>query len=168
MWVDRHNIALLLRYSSAQADEVEVKRWLTVLYDRASGEAREEFGSRIDSTPGDYPLNAVKLPPSPTSGLNVAVQSYPPAAVLILGEQYNEEVGDPKNALSEEDHTQVVDMINAWDVPRLLRSIGDNGWAIDDSPVADPEDDSPEDDSPVDDTPINEDSPEDESPVDDG
>ncbi len=141
MYVDRHALRALVHYSAAETvEEGELRKWLTVLVDKATDEARDEFSSAVSN--GDYPHNAVTPLPQPKNGGSLAITKAPPALILILGESVDPDTRDPRNDVPKELEETLKVALASWDTAKLESQIADTGWL---APVDTPDIPGPED-----------------------
>lgn len=130
MYVDRHSIELLLKYSAADAtpDETELRQWLSVLVDRASSDARETFTAAVAN--GDYPFNAVKPHKVPQGEVSLAVDQAPPALLLILGEAVDPDTLDPRNTVPKDLEAPMKVALATWDRATIEQMLDPEGWSL--------------------------------------
>lgn len=146
MYVDRHSIELLLKYSAPDAspDDNELRQWLTVLVDRATADAREAFTTAVAN--GDYPLNAVRAQTMPEGELSLAIDRAPPALLLILGEAVDPDTLDPRNNVPQELEGPLKAVLATWDRTAIEQMLKEEGWKVPvDGPPNTPPDDAPPD-----------------------
>lgn len=133
MYVDRHSLELLLKYSAdPEPDEFELRKWLDVLVDRASVESREEFAAAV--TEGDYPINAVRPPSVPDGEVSISINRAPPALVLILGEAVDPDLTDLRNEVPKELEASLNTALATWDRPALIEMLEESGWKVPQEP----------------------------------
>lgn len=129
MYLDRHSLALLMAYSAAEDphDELELRRWLSVLVDRATVQGREEFAAAVANT--NYPTSAV-TPVAPAPGdVQLAIDRAPPALLLMLHEDVHPDNTDARNHVPEDIVESLKRALATWDTQWLERAATEAGWA---------------------------------------
>jgi len=133
MYVDRHSVELLLKYSAdPEPDEFELRKWLDVLVDRASVESREEFAAVVSE--GDYPINAVRPQSAPEGEVSISIDRAPPAMLLILGEAVDPDITDLRNEVPQELEASLMAALATWNRPKLQGMLDEPGWKVPEPP----------------------------------
>ncbi|MGB1014795.1 MAG: hypothetical protein ACPG4T_11725 [Nannocystaceae bacterium] len=147
MYVDRHSLELLLQYSSPgdTTDENELREWLSVMVDKATKQARDEFAELV--TKGDYPKNAVTPSIVGNGEVSLAIDQAPPAVILLLAESVDPDTLDKRNLVPTEMEESLTSALASWNSEMLTSMIGEDGWTP--PPLAsDDPDDAPHDPEP--------------------